>query len=219
MKPQTKRLWVDRATMAIAIAGLLWVVAGYVSLGVLAHAAPLSEADLKAASWLSSQTTALHFTTGPMAKFVVCAFLGIALLALLFLRNPVPLIGAFAASACICALNEEAAMRVGVLDGVVRIGCYVPGSAECLKQAGLPAESAPSIYEAPGGLKAAWYQQERRKVVSSQQEVLAGWHSVPGGALLRAPLHLTSGELLKDLLATQRKELDAFKAAALRGKT
>jgi hypothetical protein len=218
MKPETKKLWVDRATMAIAVAGLLWIVAGYISLGVLAHAAPLTEMDLKSASWLSSPNLALHFTGGSRGWFWIGAAWVVALGMLVVRRNAVPLFGAVAISLVICALDEAAVMRVGALDGVVRIGCYVPGSSECLQLAGLPSQGAPSMYSTPRGQQAEWYSQERIKAVSRQQEVMAGWHSVPGAALLRAPLFLTSGDRLKALLDAQRKELASFKAAAMGGK-
>jgi len=208
----------DRATMAMAVAGLLWIISGYVSLLLLAQAAPLSEADLKSASWLSSPNLALHFTGGAKGWFWIGATWVVALAMLVVRRNAVPLIGALAITLPIYALDESSVMRVGALDGVVRIGCYVPNSAECLQLAGLPSEAARSIYSTPHGLRAEWYQQERSKTVSHHQEVMAGWHSVPGAALLRAPFFITSGDRLKALLAAQRKELDSFKASARGGK-
>ena len=207
--------------VATALAGVsaigfaLWIIAGFISLKILAHSAPLTAADIQASSWLSSPTTALHFTTGTMAAAFIAFLLLGGMTMLVLARSPMPLIAAAILSLAINQLDQEAATRVGMLDGVIRIGCYVPNSAECRDQMGLPRNDAPSIYATPGGKYADWYQVERQKVVSGEQVRMAGFHSIPFTFLLRAPLYIGAGDQLKTLLEAQRNELSKLKAEAV----
>jgi len=196
----------------------LMALAGLTVLGYLAWQVPLTAEDLRHASWLSSPTTALHFSTGPMGY----AFTGIAVLMGLAVslskQTPLPaVVGGCMALALQLGMREASVVRIGVLEGTVRIGCYVPQTAECRAMLGLPPDPAirsmyPSRGEPASAFGAApWYVQARKAVVSLEQEKRAAWSSIPGMAVLRAWRYGGSAPRLQALLAEQRAQVAQWK--------
>lgn len=218
----------SRATLAARVgAGLvlalfgtftLMGLAGLAVLGYLAWQVPLTAEDLRHASWLSSHTTALHFSTGPMGY----AFAGIAVLMGLVVsiskQTPLPaVVGGCMALALQLGMGEASVVRIGVLEGTIRIGCYVPQTEECRAMLGLPQDPAirsmyPSRGEPASAFGAApWYVQARKAVVSLEQEKRAAWSSIPGMAVLRAWRYGGSAPRLQALLAEQRAQVAQWK--------
>jgi len=184
-------------------AAALWILVGFASLARLTLAAPLLPTDYSHASWLGVWLGPVSF----MAKALGAAALSVGLVAGIEKRSVVAAaVGVLMSSALMVGLSDAAVIRVGVLEGVVRIGCYVPQTSQCLSMLELPYDGAPSRYT-PTGADAARYTQARTLVVSEQLDLRARWFSIPGMALFRAPLYWRSGPELKAALETQRAQV------------
>lgn len=209
--------WLDIALIILLGAGTLWLCLGRLTLMSLSLNVPLTAEDLAYTSWLGSPTTALYVTAGLMAWGLIALIL-LTGLACGWARDSVaPLFWAlFLLIVLGFGDGEEAATRIGILDGVVKVGCYVPASAECRDLLELPQGDARSMYTPPaqrknGPLFADWYTAARKQVVTERQESLAAWESFPGVVLLRAPLHWGRSAELKQLLHTQRTEVQRLR--------
>lgn len=201
----------------------LWALIGVFVIISLNFSVPLSTQDLQEASWLSSPTTSLHFTTGPLLYGLgtTVVIMGLAIAVTKGSLPPLILGSTLFAIAFFC-LSEEAHVRIGILDDVVKVGCYIPESRQCLEQLGLDSTGAPSIYphresdtqENPG-VWSGWYKKRRTEATSNISSTLIALHSIPGLILLRAPFYLPDmfGELLKAKLIKQRSEVAELKAA------
>jgi hypothetical protein len=202
-------LW---ASLLVIIA--LWVVLGIVTQFWLGIRVPLTDADVSSASWLGSPTTALHFSTGPMAYAVTTAlcFMGVA--EVILRRNWFSLIFALLlSSAAWVGASETAVMRIGILDDTIKLGCFVETSAECRDMLGLPKSGAVSMYAGAdhrmehSGMHAAWYIRARDAMVSQSQENRSIWTTMPGLAIIRAPVYLFDADTLQNKVLFQRKQL------------
>jgi hypothetical protein len=208
------------AMLVLNVGAALWFCAGRLALMRLGLDVPLTAEDLAHASWLGSPTSALHFTAGPMAWGLIASIVLMGLACAWARQSVVPVVaGLFLLFVLGFGDGEETATRIGILDGVVKVGCYVPASAECRDLLGLPRGDARSMYVPPaqrenGPLFADWYTAARKQVVSERQESLAAWESLPGIALLRAPLHWGHAAQLKTLLDAQRAEVQRLKQTA-----
>lgn len=204
--------------MAVALSISFWVLLGILSCGWLAFNVPLTAQDLDNASWLGSPTTALHFTTGPMAYLLGSALILTGIATSMASGTPIP---SFLAGVIVCAAaiggSHESVVRIGLLDGTVKLGCYVEKSKECLDMLKLGSTAAPSRWDlkgrGPAHPHSEWYAQELDKVVSPAVKARVIWTAIPGGAVLRAPVHLLKAQKLQSLVKEQRKQLAAFKAA------
>lgn len=201
------------AGFALTVGLFMWICAGIATSAWLAWQVPLLESDLAHASWLSSPTVALRFSEGPLA-YAFAAGLMLTGIATGIAKNSLApaLVAGFLVTSVHLGAGKEAVVRMGVLDDVIKIGCYVPELKECHKMLGAPSEGLTSRY-APGPLHSAWYAAERAKVVTSKQESLASLYSLPGMALIRAPLHFGHAQRLKEKLALQRKAVLALQRA------
>lgn len=189
----------------------LWATVGLLVVGYFAREVPLTKEDLAMASWLGSPTMALHFTSA--------GFLGPALILTTMLtgvtmgiakRSVLPMLAA--SLVCVPMLVAEPSfVRIGLLDGTVRLGCYVPETRECLDMLGLDSEGAPSRYEA--GADSAWYAERLKSEVAGVSEWRIVWASFPMGAVMRAPLHMGEADKLRAILQTQRAQVQQFKDA------
>lgn len=217
--PATEHKASRTETLVLAAGGALmlllslWLLTGVVAQVWLAWLVPLSAQDLAHASWLSSPTTALHFTTG-FPAVVFCTALALMALVISAAKGSVaPLVpAALVIASVLVGSNEAAVARIGILEGTVRIGCYVPETSECRGMLGLPAQaSAPSQYAHPGGplttSEAPWYLAQRKAVVSPALESRAAWMSVPGRALWVAPLYFAQAPRLRRLVTQQRADV------------
>lgn len=141
----------------LAIASVVATVVGGLVLLVQLHVdVPLTDEDVKYASWLGSPSTALHFTDSLVGNiFQAAIILAGALLS--FRRESLNIF--IAALLLVFTLQiagtERAYVRVGIYTGVVKIGCYVPEAKECQRMLGLPQHGA-SRY-AVGDKDADWY--------------------------------------------------------------
>lgn len=206
------------AVFLIAVAlVVVWVLAGLVSLGLLAYSVPLLDSDLQNASWLGSPSSALHFTKGYVvfALFFTYVGTGLAISLVSGVRSPI-VAGLLMAMALFVGGGERATVRVGILDGTIRIGCYVPESLECKQMLGLPQEGAQSLYKSTDSTAewAPWYAAKRAALESEDLSFRKTFYVQPCGALLRAPLYLGSADTLKELVIKQRQEVADLKKAA-----
>ena len=202
---------------SLALVGplMLWGLVGVCAQAWLAWNVPLTAQDLKYASWLGSPSLALHFTTG-LANLLSVTLLAMATVIAVLRRTAIPAFMAiFFVLAGQLGMGDAAVVRMGVLDGTVKVGCYVPETRECRNMLGLSVDShAPSMYPSteeavahPNEAWSAWYRDARAKVVSTNLEHRALWTDIPGAVILEAPLHLGEAARLRRLLAAQRAEV------------
>lgn len=191
-----------------------WVLAGLVSLGILTYSVPLLASDLKQASWLGSPSSALHLTSGYLGVAFLFVFSSLGVGIAVAKKNACPALVAVLIGLCLfVGGSEESAVRIGVLDGTVRIGCYVPESLECKRMLGLPAENALSMFKNADNSSewASWYAEKRAVLQSEKLSFRSLFYITPSGALLRAPLYLGSADELRELLEKQRQEVADLK--------
>ncbi|HGN3115177.1 TPA: hypothetical protein ACKRQV_001261 [Pseudomonas aeruginosa] len=114
------------------------------------------------------------------------------------------------------ATSEVSALRQGILDGDLKIGCYTYVSLECRKQLGVPAGEANSIFKDPSAMGqggyAPWYEPIRVAADSNVTAILP--NTIPGVAFVQSPLLVMKHmDELKKLVASQREEVAHYKAA------
>lgn len=221
--PVQAKTWMQKLAMGLGLAAAGWLCAGLIASVVLAVQAPVSREDLHLSSWLGSKSLALHWTTGTMGTLTLMVVL-ISGLGMASAKSKVmpAVIALVVAAAGWIGLSEEAYVRMGVLQGTVRIGCFVPEMAECRQQLGLSGKGLPSRYEPLGsgtqaGRWSAWYREERAKVVGAELEARAKWQSMPGVPLLLAPLHVLDGGEIQQLMADQKAGTRKLREQAANG--
>lgn len=206
-----------------AIAGVLlgcvlsfctaWLTSGFIVMERLIWTSPLTEADLHVASWLGSPSTALAFGT---ALSVAIAGVGAVMGILLSIakQSPFPFLGGMALVAfSLVASNQKAVTSIGLLEGTVKLGCYVEDTRECRQMLHLPwAENLPSMYEeSEAHLRySAAYLKKLRSVAPEALVQRSTFVSIPGGALLRAPLYWDALPHLEAKVVAQRQALRAY---------
>lgn len=202
----------NTAARLVLLAGAAWIGLGFAVNLLLAVQAPVTSEHLHLASWLGSRGLAVHFTGGPAGTLLMVGLL-IGGLAVAAARSVgVVCVGiATVGACCSISLSEEAYVRLGVLEGTVKIGCYVESSAECLQQLGVEHSGKPSRYMPEGTSYepwrwSDWYRNERAKVVSTETERRAQLTTLPGATVLLAPLHALDGARLERLLDKQLQE-------------
>lgn len=205
-------LAVSLAAIAAGFA-FLWLHACLASVLWLAHRMPLAPQDLAHASWLNSYTTATHFS-GVLgtAMCAVLVLMGVSIA--VAKRTPVPMLAALLVAAAGNMVTDEGHyVRIGILAGHIKIGCFVEEMRECHEMLGLDSKGLPSRYEA-SGLDARWYVDKRARIDWNPM------YSMPGSAFLAAPLYAHRADELERKLNAQRAELAAHlerhRAAAAR---
>lgn len=201
--------WVVRGVAFVAIA---WIAAGLGANMVLAAQAPVTSEHLHLASWLGQRGHAVHFTGGPMGTLLMVGLM-IGALAMAA-RRSLGIVCLMTAAVGACgsiSLSEEAYVRLGLLEGTVKLGCYVEQSTECMRQLGIVKEGSPSRYMPEGTSYEAWqwsdwYRAERAKVVSPEMERKALLTTLPGATVILAPLHAFEGARLEQMLTNQLQE-------------
>lgn len=193
--------------MGIAYACLMTL-----SLLWLHHAVPVSEQDLKDASWLAGYST-VEQLSGMSAVFgVLMAFIGIAIGTM---KNRIAtIVFSVALGSTIFLAGRPSVQFIAAVDASsAKVGCFVWESKECLSMLGLHAKGTPPSMYVPrdeadrtGDVYADWY-----------NKALAGARSkasvlpVPGTAM--APLLAFHTDELNVRLNAQRAEL-AYRRAA-----
>lgn len=192
---------------ALVVVYLLACILAFLALSLVV---PVDQKDLADASWLVTPPA-----FGAIG-FWACTSFGVFALLHVFIQNlgHAILLGTIAAC-CALATSESAALRLGVLQGDARIGCYTYESLECRKMLKLPIEDARSIYIADrndasvGHQFADWYAEQR---VAFNTKIRSSIPStIPGVALLNAPWTLLKTDELKNLLDSQRAELNSVR--------
>lgn len=172
---------------------------------------PLSGDDLAASSWLVPR---IGFGFHGFAMGTVVGVF--ALISIVFTGRPV-----FGVSlgvlGCMMALgtSEYGALRLGILNGDAKIGCYNYAALECRTM--LSVSGAESMYVAERDAAkwderfAAWYQPGRQTHQDAVESTLPS--TMPGLALMQSPLMLARLSELQVRVADQRAETASFKQA------
>jgi len=198
--------WVALVFMAVSFVYLVICVAAS---SWLTFQVPITNEDMRNASFLSLRVGMSWHGSVIGGLF---ALYGLGGLLSLRISGLIPI--ALGMSA-IFATSEVSALRQGVLDGDIKIGCYSYESLECRKQLEVPVDDAQSIFRNPSEMRhggyAQWYSPIR---TAAEARVTAEFpNTVPGVAFLQSPiLVIKHMDKLKSLVAAQREEVAQFKA-------
>lgn len=188
-----------------------WVLLSASAVLWLHYAVPLTAQDLAETSWLGSYSVAAMFN-----GFLGYAVVGIGLFVLLALsvakNSKVPLI--FSLLLLPVLFLEGTAVRVGIADGSVKIGCYVYEARECREMLNIPVENTLSRYTMTenGIVDAPWYVEARQKVMLNKENHRACAPFIP---FLSTPFLLGKEGELRAKIAEQRQEVQRIRAAVM----
>ncbi|WP_126223626.1 hypothetical protein [Burkholderia ambifaria] len=196
-------LGVCLACSCVMMLSLLW----------LQHAVPVSEQDLKDASWLAGYSTLERFS-GMSAVFgVVIAFMGIAIG--MMQHRMVTIAFSVVLGSTIFLAGRPSVQFIAAVDAnTAKVGCFVWESKECRAMLGLhETGTLPSMYvpreeaDRTGDVYAGWY---NKALADARSKVRA--LSVSGTAI--APLLVFHTDELNAKLNAQRAEVARQRAAA-----
>ena len=178
---------------------------------------PLSEQDIKQLSWWYESTSVYrhHFTSmaGLVAISVLLVTFWCAAIERKAFRKPV--IGlTIAIFAVLFASSERAVIRMGLLTGTIKIGCYVKTSLECQQMLGT-ATTGQSRFASEQDMTeqttptrhATWYTDAASELPSAPSSENIRLTSIPGGALIQALAHIGKVKQLQEIVTDQRAAL------------
>ncbi len=199
----------EKLIAAAAILFGLWLALCVASTIYLSHRAPLTELDFAKTSWLSSPTDALYLSGTLSISFMLIG-LTITCAGLFATRQPLTVvIGLAIAVVAYYAGDKAHTVRIGILNGNIKIGCYVWQMRECHDMLGLSTQSLPSRYtpahvDKIGDMEAPWY---REKVIRLEWN---RWYALPVTAFIAAPLDAMHADHLQALIDAQRNQVQAY---------
>jgi len=171
---------------------------------------PITDEDMRNASFLSWRIGV--YWHGTVFGLLIAIFGVMNLLSGRLVGLTMMVIGMSA----VFAASEVSALRQGILDGDLKIGCYSYDSLECRKQLDVPVGDAQSIFRDTSEMRhggfAQWYEPIRAAADAKVTAVFP--NTMPGVAFLQSPiLVMKHMDKLKSLVAEQREEVARFKAA------
>ena len=201
-------------SIVIAAAGLLifaWLAICVLASAWLTFQVPITNEDMRDASFLSSRIGI--YWHGAMMGGVI------SLYGTLILIVTQRITGAFLiilGISTIFATSEVSALRQGILDGDMKIGCFTYESLECRQMLNLPKGEGKSIYRDPSqkrdGGYASWYEPIRAHFHTKVTAILP--NTAPGVAFLQSPViaafHVGK---LQSLVEAQRSDVSKFRAS------
>jgi hypothetical protein len=173
---------------------------------------PVSDRDLRDASWIVPYSTVML----PTRFQTVLAGLGASLLliaAVLWRRQRanavfVCLIG----TSLLVAPSPAHMLRMGVASGTARVGCYVYAMRECREMLGLAVGDTRSRYPVrgvePAGDYAGWYRLSFALLHPRRPELADLVSTLPGGYFMLGPRHAFDAQSINHALSSQREELE-----------
>lgn len=198
--------WVALVFMAVSFVYLAICVAAS---SWLTFQVPITNEDMRNASFLSLRVGV--YWHGSVIGGLIALY-GLGGVLNLRLSGLIPIVLGMSA---IFATSEVSALRQGVLDGDIKIGCYSYESLECRKQLEVPVGDVQSIFRDPSEMRhggyAKWYDPIR---TAAEASVTAEFpNTMPGVAFLQSPiLVMKHMDKLKSLVSAQREEVAQFKA-------
>lgn len=170
-----------------------WLVCATLAAAGLALTAPLTPQDLRWASWAPGYPDFDHPTR------VLNGLLLVGGLAVVFTRRRLRemLVWGLFVLVLQMASSPGTAIRIGLLTGEARVGCFDYSSPECVTRLGLPKRTPPT--------RLAKIQKQRSRPRPTEAPSTAGL--LPGAAFLASPLFIREAPALPGLLALQRAEV------------
>lgn len=202
---------VNSLIIGVFLLAFLYLLACLASSIYLTVQVPISDTDAKLVSFLAPR---LGLQYHGLFLGGMIGLLGLGQLLSLRVSGLIPAVLGLCA---IFATSETTALRLGILNGDMKVGCFSYESAECRKMLGLPEGDAKSIYRngKDSGENAGWadwYATERASMESKVTGALPS--TFPGVAFLQAPIIATSRlDDLKERLQAQKAEIEAYVAA------
>ncbi|HDS1768045.1 hypothetical protein NPS42_22460 [Pseudomonas putida] len=200
-------------SIVIATAGLLifaWLAICVLASAWLTFQVPITNEDMRNASFLSPRV-GLYWHGSVMGGLLALYGLG-QLLSLRVAGFFLVVLG----MSFIFATSEVSALRQGILDGDMKIGCFSYESLECRKMLKLPEGDSQSIYRNPSqkreGGYAPWYEPIQAHLHTKVTALLP--NTIPGVAFLQSPViaafHVGK---LQNVVEAQRSDVSKFRAS------
>lgn len=199
---------VNSLIIGVFLLAFLYLLACLASSIYLTVQVPISDTDAKSVSFLAPRLGLQYH------GLFLGGMIGLLGLGQLLSLRASGLILAVLGLCAIFATSETTALRLGILNGDMKVGCFSYESVECRKMLGLAEGDAKSIYRngKDSGEYADWYATVRASMESKVTGALPS--TIPGVALLQAPIIATSRlEELKERLQAQKAEVEAYIAA------
>jgi hypothetical protein len=220
--PPAARTLAQKAGVVATALAVFWIFVCTVSALWFCRTTPLTTTDVQWASWLSHPTTTMHFQ-GVFGFAMGATTLLLGTFNAYLYRTPVPFLVALALGLVLWSGGEAYTLRVGVLEGHAKLGCFVENTRECRSMLGLPVGEAPSRFSiAPGqpggGEDSTEYTAQLDKVVTPTLKEQAALQNAPGISFIFAPFYVGRAAELNARLARQRAEVAALKAVAVPAK-
>lgn len=200
---QSRPKWHRMVGLGLPLLFLGWLLLCLFSLLWIDRHAPVTNQDV-----LWSSRLLLVPGLDAMAWPLAVAVMALALLGGVVNRTVYPvLFGLCGALMIVEGQMAQSMLQLGVMDGSVRIGCYVYESRECLQQLGLPPGSAPPRRGAGGarpGAEASWYRVALREFLEQQPL------SMPA-LFVFSPYYALHVDRIQAILQRQRREVTVFR--------
>lgn len=203
--------------MAVGISLLLsvftYLVVCIVCSAALSYLVPLSEYDLDNSSWLGLSPLDFNYYVKIIGSLLILTLA----LSVLIRRVAAAALAAFLVIVLFGAGSQGNSLRLGVLQGDARVGCFAYKSLECRKMLNAPTQGAPSIFSAHEGARgeaqyASWYQSIRASVKSDLRNSISS--AIPGFQLIASPWLIAHSGVLNTKLETQRAALKVVRSSS-----
>lgn len=176
----------------------------------------LTPQDLSHTSWLGSPALALHFTTSFFSYFLGAALLLMGLAISVARNSIIPAIVSTIMIIFFAGISEKSATSLGILEGTIKIGCFVESTKECAQMLDLPTAGTYSMYETNPESKgielSARYLAERNKVVTDKTlQTALVMYTFPL-YWIKAPLYLFELDSLQPMINAQRQHVFELQA-------
>lgn len=179
----------------------------------LSYVIPISQSDLDNSSWLGFSPMGFsHLLKGMGAVFIFMLVMNA-----IVQRFSAALVSCVVAMFLFGASSTGTSLRLGVLQGDARVGCFAYQSLECRKMLGAPIDGAESIYAANtnGGGEdryAPWYQAVRASIKSQLRSSTPS--AIPGIQFIKSPWILAHASEINAKLDEQRASLKVARSTS-----
>lgn len=199
-----------------------YALAGTAALVWYAVEVPLSDKDVSNASWWYETLPIYKIFSSAMVQALLACVISLTLFTQIRQKRYLEL-----AFLCVMLVSTfyatlpRSLIRMGVLTGTVKIGCYVETSLECQKMFGIAQTGQSRFVTLDLGngktqrtaRAAQWYLQEISDLPTTPTRANIALISIPGGALMLALSNLDKVDLLQGRLDNQRAFLPRSAAA------
>lgn len=203
------------ALLCLCITLVLIALTGVASLVWFAYEVPITYKDISRSSWWFSTNPAYNHIAN---SFSAKAMLFLVVITALASRKVLGVITAAAILITFLANTPQAQLRMGILSGSIKIGCYVEHTFECQTMLGLPSTGKTIHASVQPALStkvyADWYMNAAQALPNKPSQLDIKPTSLPAGAVIQAIRYMIRIEDLQILISVQRAALSRITSPA-----